>query len=161
MVTQTSNGEISWTLWNIFVILGANERGRCIFSLIPSSICNSFWSQSSGPVPCPPPKKRKSNTQLQNPFSLVFGGIWTSNQFSLVPNMVNLKVQTIGMTPPQPPTLHIKTRVRIVKNGPRGAPLPPNGLKSFYWVFETVGHNPGHQPLKTKNDELFYFWGQE
>ena len=41
---QTSNGKISCTWLNILVILGANERGRCIFSLIPSSIRYSFWS---------------------------------------------------------------------------------------------------------------------
>ena len=37
MVTQTSNEDISWTLLNILDILGANERERCIFSLIPSN----------------------------------------------------------------------------------------------------------------------------
>jgi len=36
VVTQTSNEDISWTLLNILDILGANERERCIFSLIPS-----------------------------------------------------------------------------------------------------------------------------
>jgi hypothetical protein len=52
----TSNSNISRSLLNILVMLGANERGRCIFSLIPSSLCNSFWSQSYGPPPWGPPK---------------------------------------------------------------------------------------------------------